>query len=57
MTAAVDVPVLALGGVTPDRVAACLDAGAHGVAALTPFSAINADLLEQARDLLAALPG
>ena len=26
------VPVLALGGVTPQRVAACLDAGAHGVA-------------------------
>jgi thiamine monophosphate synthase len=57
VTAAVDVPVLALGGVTPDRVAACLDAGAHGVAALTPFSATNADLLAKARELLAALPG
>lgn len=31
------VPVLALGGVTPDNAAACLDAGAWGVAALGPF--------------------
>lgn len=30
-----DTPVYALGGVTPDRVAACLDAGAYGVAALS----------------------
>lgn len=30
--AAGEVPVLALGGVTPDRVGACLAAGAHGVA-------------------------
>jgi len=29
---AVDVPVFALGGVTPDNARACLDAGAHGVA-------------------------
>ncbi len=28
-------PVYALGGITPDRVAACLDAGAYGVAALS----------------------
>jgi thiamine-phosphate pyrophosphorylase len=27
-------PLFALGGVTPERVAACLDAGAHGVAVL-----------------------
>lgn len=27
-------PLVAVGGVTPDRVAACLDAGAHGVAVL-----------------------
>ncbi len=29
------VPVFALGGVTPERVAPCLDAGAHGVAVLS----------------------
>jgi thiamine-phosphate pyrophosphorylase len=29
---AVDVPVFALGGVTPDNARACIDAGAHGVA-------------------------
>ena len=33
VAAAVDVPVIAIGGVTPERVAALLDAGAHGVAA------------------------
>lgn len=56
VTAAVDVPVLALGGVTADRVAACLAAGAHGVAALTPFSTVDADPVAEARALLAALP-
>jgi thiamine-phosphate pyrophosphorylase len=30
-----DLPVFALGGVTPDRVAECVDAGAHGVAVLS----------------------
>lgn len=33
--AAVSLPVFALGGVTPERVPACLDAGAHGVAAIS----------------------
>ena len=33
--AAVSLPVFALGGVTPQRVHACLDAGAHGVAAIS----------------------
>ena len=33
--AASPVPVYALGGVTPGRVRACLDAGAHGVAVLS----------------------
>jgi len=31
---AVNIPVFALGGVTPERVRACLDAGARGVAAI-----------------------
>ncbi len=30
-----DVPLVAIGGVTPDRVAAVVDAGAHGVAVLS----------------------
>ncbi|PSQ88477.1 MAG: thiamine phosphate synthase [Bacteroidetes bacterium QS_8_64_10] len=33
--AGVSIPVLALGGLTPERVAGCLDAGAHGVAVLS----------------------
>ncbi|HEY3378015.1 MAG TPA: thiamine phosphate synthase [Armatimonadota bacterium] len=33
--AAVTIPVFALGGVTPERIPACLDAGAHGVAAIS----------------------
>lgn len=32
---AVKLPVFALGGITPERIPACLDAGAHGVAAIS----------------------
>ncbi|HYE96164.1 MAG TPA: thiamine phosphate synthase [Rubricoccaceae bacterium] len=31
----VRIPVVAIAGITPERVAACLDAGAHGVAVMT----------------------
>ena len=36
--AAVSVPVIAIAGITPERVAGCLDAGAHGVAVMTAVS-------------------
>jgi thiamine-phosphate pyrophosphorylase len=35
--AQVRIPVFAVGGVTPEKVPACLECGAWGVAALTPF--------------------
>lgn len=37
LTAATDLPILALGGVEPARLAACLQAGAVGVAAIGSF--------------------
>ena len=36
--AAVSIPVVAIAGITPERVAPCLDAGAHGVAVMTAVS-------------------
>lgn len=35
---AVSIPVIAIAGLTPERVAPCLDAGAHGVAVMTAVS-------------------
>ena len=35
VTTAVSLPVFALGGVSPDRCHACLESGAHGVAAIS----------------------
>jgi hypothetical protein len=55
LAASTPLPVLALGGVIPERAAACLGAGARGVAALSPFSAPDQDALAAARDFLAAL--
>lgn len=37
--AAVNIPVFALGGITPERIPACRDAGAHGVAAISALLA------------------
>jgi thiamine-phosphate pyrophosphorylase len=41
VTAAVDTPVLAVGGVTPERVGAILDAGAAGVAVISAILAAD----------------
>ena len=35
ITEGVNIPVFALGGITPDRVSECLDAGAYGVAVMS----------------------
>ncbi|MEM1055986.1 MAG: thiamine phosphate synthase [Bacteroidota bacterium] len=35
---AVSIPVIAIAGITPERVAPCLEAGAHGVAVMTAVS-------------------
>lgn len=37
----VTVPVFAIGGITPDRVGLCLEAGAHGVAVISAILAAN----------------
>lgn len=38
VAAAVSIPIIAIGGITPDHVADCLAAGAHGVAVMTAIS-------------------
>ena len=48
------VPVLALGGVSPEGVRPCLDAGAAGVAVLSPVSTAGRDPVEAVRALLDA---
>ena len=45
LTSAIEIPIFALGGVSPDRVRECIEAGAHGVAAMSglmvPDTGIN----------------
>ncbi len=45
LTSAIEIPVFALGGVSPDRVRECIETGAHGVAAMSglmvPETGIN----------------
>jgi thiamine-phosphate pyrophosphorylase len=54
VVAAVDIPVFAIGGVTPARVPACLDAGAYGVAVMGAIMAA-ADVVAVIRDYQHAL--
>nr|WP_184786355.1 thiamine phosphate synthase [Phytomonospora endophytica] len=56
VAAAVDIPVVAIGGITPGRVPALLAAGAHGVAVVGAISRA-ADPAAATRDFLDALPG
>jgi thiamine-phosphate pyrophosphorylase len=43
--AKVRIPVFAIGGITPEKVPACIECGAWGVAALTPF--LNAESMSE----------
>ncbi|MPZ99128.1 MAG: thiamine phosphate synthase [Dehalococcoidia bacterium] len=47
-------PVLAIGGVTPDRVAVCIEAGAHGVGVVSGVLG-HPDPAEAVREYLAAI--
>jgi thiamine-phosphate pyrophosphorylase len=50
-------PVLALGGVTPDRFAALMSAGAHGAAVLGPFRGEPGDVARAVAAYRAAVSG
>jgi thiamine-phosphate pyrophosphorylase len=55
--ATVSIPVFALSGITPERIPACLDAGAHGVAAISALldTPDIADAVGAFRDALGGL--
>jgi thiamine-phosphate pyrophosphorylase len=53
---AVDVPVYALAGITPERVKPCLDAGAHGVAVMSGICGAE-NVAEVTRRYVQASPG
>ncbi len=50
----VNLPVFALGGVTPERVGECMEAGAHGVAVMSGIMSPT-DAAQRAKDYLRAL--
>lgn len=54
--AAVRIPVLAIAGITPDRIAGCLDAGAWGVAVMSAVTRAE-DSAGAARELAGAVAG
>ena len=51
---AVDIPVIAIGGIAPDRVSGVLEAGAYGVAVMTAVS-LAQDPQEATAELVAAI--
>ena len=54
LTSAVEMPVFALGGVSPKRVQACIEAGAHGVAVMSGVMSPKAGI-NRAREYLREL--
>lgn len=53
MTRTLSIPVLAIGGIAPVKVKSCMEAGAHGVGAITAF--MKGDIKTTIQDFLRAL--